>query len=204
MRVGGVGRGWRRPLHRLILETRSGGKFDTARGCHLELTRSRVDVATNSTSTKLDLAGNNLNSIYDVWRDSVIKNWPDRYRQNIAAIDAEVFSPNTCAVYLVPEPYQNPIDPKTLNWIPGETTATRGRGMELIYQSEYKRKEAVGGDQAKCSWVSIKRVNGAKPEDRCQEIVCIFMGSEHKLRSQFLEDLAKIPDTVQLFGRQPN
>ena len=204
VRVGGVGRGWRRPLHRFRLEPKSGGKFDTARGCHLELTRSRADVATNSTPTKLDLAGNNLNLIYAIWKDSVINNWPDRYRENIPAINAEVFSPNTCAVYLVPEPYQNPIDPKTLNWILGETTATRGRGMELIYQPKYKRKAEVGGDKSKCSWVSIKRVNGAKPEDPCQEVVCIFMGSQNRLRSDFLADLAKIPGGERLFGRTPS
>jgi CRISPR-associated protein Cmr6 len=211
VRVGGVGRGWRRPLHRFILETKTGGKFDTARGCHLELTRSRsvseresrADVVTNSTPSKLDRAGNDLNLIYDLWRDAVVKNWPDRYQESISNIHAEVFSPNTCAVYRVPEPYQNPIDPKTLTWIQCETTATRGRGMELIYQPKYKRKEAVGGDRSQCSWVSIKRVNGAKPEDLCQEVVCLFMGAEDPLRASFLVELARIPGATRLFGREP-
>jgi CRISPR-associated protein Cmr6 len=204
VRVGGVGRGWRRPLHRFILETKAGGKFDTARGCHLELTRSRADVVTNSTPTKLDLAGNDLNLIYDVFRDAVVNNWDDRYRENISNINAEVFSPNTCAVYRVPEPYQNPIDLKTLNWIQGETPATRGRGMELIYQPKYKRQVDVGGKTSACSWVSIKRVNGSKPEDLCQEVVCIFMGNQNTLRSDFLADLAKIPGAVCLFGQKPS
>jgi CRISPR-associated protein Cmr6 len=227
VRVGGIGRGWRRPLHRFVLETKAGGKFDTARGCHLELTRSRsvsvrvasacaygrltpkaeresrAEVVTNSTPSKLDLAGNDLNLIYDVFRDAVIENWHDRYQENISIINAEVFSPNTCAVYRVPEPYQNPIDHKTLTWIQCETTATRGRGMELIYQPKYKRQEDVGGKTSACSWVSIKRVNGAKPEDLCQEVVCIFMGNQNTLRSDFLADLAKIPGAVCLFGRKP-
>ena len=234
IRVGGVGRGWRRPLHRFILETKAGGKFDTARGCHIELTRSRsvsvrvgvgvasacaeasrreasacaeresrAEVVTNLTPSKLDKAGNDLNLIYEVFREAVINNWLDRYRDNIPSIDAEVFSPSTCAVYRVPEPYQNPLDPKTLTWIQCETTATRGRGMELIYQPKYKRQADVGGETSACSWVSIKRVNGAKPEDLCQEVVCIFMGNQNKLRSDFLADLAKIPGAVRLFGREP-
>ncbi len=201
VRVGGVGRGWRRPLHRFILETKA-GKFDTARGCHIELTRSRAEVVTNSTPAKLDKAGGDLNLIYDVFRAAVIANWHDRYRQHPSIISAKVFSPTTCAVYLVPEPYQNPIDPKTLTWIQGETTATRGRGMELIYQPKYKRQADVGGKTSACSWVSIKRINGAKPEDLCQEVVCIFMGDRNTLRSDFLADLAKIPGAVRLFGRE--
>jgi CRISPR-associated protein Cmr6 len=234
VRVGGVGRGWRRPLHRFILETKTGGKFDTARGCHIELTRSRsvsvrgsgafasaiasalpngrltptaeresrADIVTNQTLTKLDRAGNDLNLIYDVFRSAVVNNWLDRYLANPSVINAEVFSPTTCAVYQVPEPYQNPIDPKTLTWIQGETTATRGRGMELIYQLKYKRQADVGGKTSACSWVSIKRVNGAKPEDLCQEVVCIFMGNQNTLRLDFLADLAKIPGAVRLFGRE--
>jgi CRISPR-associated protein Cmr6 len=210
IRVGGVGRGWRRPLHRFILETKAGGKFDTARGCHIELTRSRsvseresrAEVVTNLTPSKLDKAGNDLNLIYDVFREAVINNWLDRYREHPSIINAEVFSPTTCAVYLVPEPYQNPIDPKTLTWIHGETTATRGRGMELIYQPKYKRQADVGGKTSACSWVSIKRVNGSKPEDLCQEVVCIFMGNQNTLRSDFLADLAKIPGAICLFGQK--
>jgi CRISPR-associated protein Cmr6 len=210
VRVGGVGRGWRRPLHRFILETKAGGKFDTARGCHIELTRSRsvseresrADVVTNQTPTKLDRAGSDLNLIHDVFRAAVISNWGDRYREHPSIINAEVFSPTTCAVYLVPEPYQNPIDPKTLTWINCETTATRGRGMELIYQPKYKRQADVGGKTSACSWVSIKRVNGIKPEDLCQEVVCIFMGNQNTLRSDFLADLARIPGAVRLFGRE--
>jgi CRISPR-associated protein Cmr6 len=212
VRVGGVGRGWRRPLHRFILETKAGGKFDTARGCHIELTRSRsvseresrAEVVSNSTPSKLDRAGNDLKLIYDVFRSAVVDNWGDRYCEDIPNINAEVFSPTTCAVYQVPEPYQNPIDPKTLTWIHCETTTTRGRGMELIYQPKYKRQADVGGKASACSWVSIKRVNGSKPEDLCQEVVCIFMGNQSTLRSDFLVDLAKIPGAVCLFGRNPS
>ena len=76
--------------------------------------------------------------------------------------------------------------------------------MDLIYHPKYKKNPEVGGKTSACSWVSIKRVNGAKPEDRCQEIVCIFMGDgKSSLRSQFLADLAKIPGAVHLFGRKP-
>jgi CRISPR-associated protein Cmr6 len=218
VRVGSVGRGWRRPLHRFILETKAGGKFDTARGCHLELTRSRsvsvrvasalaeresrADVVTNLIPNKLDLAGNDLNLIYAVFREAIVNNWGDRYCENPPNINAEVFSPHTCAVYQVPEPYQNPIDPKTLTWINCETTATRGRGMELIYQPKYKRQADVGGKISACSWVSIKRVNGLKSEDLCQEVVCIFMGNQNALRSAFLTDLAKIPGAICLFGKE--
>jgi CRISPR-associated protein Cmr6 len=201
VRVSGVGKGWRRPLH--IVNGWS-------RGCHVELTRSLTDV-TNSTPSKLDLAGNDLNLIYDVWKDAAIKNWHDRYQENLPSIEAEVFSPASCAVYKVSGTAQNPIDIKTLTWIDKEPKGNRGKGMELIYDDNYKRKSDVGGNikdrehpKSNCSWVSIKRVNGAKPEDRCQEIVCIFMGNNRQLRSQFLADLAKIPGAVHLFGRQPN
>jgi CRISPR-associated protein Cmr6 len=204
VRVGGMGRGWRRPLHRFILKTTYGNN-ESARGCHLELTRSPTDVITNSTHSKLDLAGNDLNLIYDVWKDAVIKNLHDRYQENILILDAEVFSPASCAVYLVPGTAQNPIDPSpdNLKWLPGETTDTRGKGMALIYQLKYKRKEDVGGDRSKCSWVSIKRINGSKSNPQCQEIVCIFMGGENKRRKEFLADLANIPGAIHLFGRQP-
>ena len=204
VRVSGVGKGWRRPLH--IVNGWS-------RGCHVELTQSRADVVNNSTPSKLDLAGNDLNLIYDVWKDAVIKKWHDRYQENTPSIEAEVFSPASCAVYRVPGTAQNPIDIKTLKWIDKEPQGTRGKGMELIYEDRYKRQPEVGGNikdrdhrNSNCSWVSIKRVNGSQSNPQCQEIVCIFMGSENEfgLRSQFLADLAKIPDAVHLFGKQPN
>jgi hypothetical protein len=67
--------------------------------------------------------------------------------------------------------------------------ATRGKGMELIYQLKYKRKSEVGGDRSKCSWVSIKRVNGSTSNPQCQEMVCTFMGDgKSSLRSQFLSN----------------
>ena len=214
-RVGGVGRGWRRPLHRFILEKYNNA--DTARGCHVELTRSRDDTVINAIIAKADLGGNDLALIYDDWQKSVQKYWQHFYCQPTPNINAEVFSPHTCAVYLVPAPNRNPIDPKNLRWIPGETTDTRGKGMDLIYRSKYKKKYNVGGNLSSCSWVSIKRVNGSKPEDPCQEIVCIFMSQidssidkkyakpddKPLLRSQFLADLANIPGAIHLFGRQP-
>ena len=134
-----------------------------------------------------------------------MKTWHARYRKNLPSIEAEVFSPVSCAVYLVPGTAQNPIDPspENLKWLPGETTDTRGKGMALIYQLKYKRQENVGGDRSKCSWVSIKRINGSKPNPQCQEIVCIFMGGENKLRKEFLADLANISGAIHLFGRQP-
>ena len=203
VRVGGVGKGWRRPLH--IVNGWS-------RGCHLELSRSRADVVTNSTPSKLDLAGNDLNLIYDVWKDAVIKNWHDRCPENVPSIEAEVFSPASCAVYQVSGTARNPIDIKTLAWIDKEPKGTRGKGMELIYEDRYKRKPDVGGNikdrdhrESNCSWVSIKRVNGSQSNPQCQEVVCIFLGSgKSSLRSQFLADLAKIPDAVHLFRKPPN
>ncbi len=200
VRVGGVGKGWRRPLH--IVNGWS-------RGCHVELTRSPTDV-NNSKPSKLDLAGNDLNLIYDVYKDGVIKNWRDRYQENVPSIEAEVFSPASCAVYLVPGTAQNPIDIKTLKWIDKEPKGNRGKGMELIYDDRYKRKPDVGGNikdrehpKSNCSWVSIKRVNGSQANPQCQEMVCIFMGGENKLRKELLADLAKIPGAVHLFGREP-
>ncbi len=191
VRVGGVGRGWRRPLHIL------NGK---ARGCHLELSRSRVESSTNSIINKSDLAGNDLSLIYDLWKNAVKQKWHHLYRETGSHINAEVFSPRTCAVYLVPGPKQNPIDPENLTWTTKETTATRGKGMELIYQLKYKRQVEVGGKMSSCSWVSIKRINGSQ----CQEIVCIFMGDgRSELRSQFLHDLHKIEGAVNIFGKQP-
>lgn len=200
-RLGGVGRGWRRPLHRFILETKY-GNTDTARGCHLALS--------------IDLDDKDLNKIYDDWKNSVQKYWKYPYQLDLN-IKAEIFSPHTCAVYKVTSSNKNPIDPKTLKWMPGETTDTRGKGMELIYHPAYKKKYNVGGNLSSCSWVSIKRVDGSEPEDPCQEIVCIFMSkmdssAEKKyakrddkplLRSQFLADLAKIPGAIHLFGRKP-
>jgi CRISPR-associated protein Cmr6 len=203
VRVGGIGRGWRRPLHRFILETKS-GKYDTARGSHLELTRSRDDIVDNQIVNKADLGENDLELIYNYWKESVKKYWFDRYCEATTKnINAEVFSPKTCAVYLVTAPNRNPIDPQTLKWISGETTDTRGKGMELIYRCKYKKNPEVGGKISSCSWVSIKRVNGATSEDSCQEIVCIFMGNDNSLRSQFLKDLDDIPGAVHLFGRKP-
>ncbi len=190
VRVGGVGRGWRRPLH--ILNGR-------ARGCHLEC-RSRVESSTNSIINKPDLAGNDLSLIYDLWKNAVKQKWHHLYQETVPNINAEVFSPRTCAVYLAPGPKQNPIDPENLTWTTKEITATRGKGMELIYQLKYKRQVEVGGKMSSCSWVSIKRINGSQ----CQEIVCIFMGDgRSELRSQFLQDLHKIEGAVNIFGKQP-
>jgi CRISPR-associated protein Cmr6 len=202
VRVGGVGKGWRRPLH--IVNGWS-------RGCHVELTRSPTDVVTNSTPSKLDLAGNDLNLIYDVWKDAAIENWHDRYQENLPSIEAEVFSPASCAVYKVSGTAQNPIDIKTLAWVDKEPKGTRGKGMELIYEDRYKRKPDVGGNikdrdhsKSNCSWASIKRINGSTSNPQCQEIVCIFMGDgKSSLRSQFLADLAKIPGAIHLFGKKP-
>ncbi len=200
VRLGGVGRGWRRPLHQFILKYNN---QPTSRGCHLELTRSPTEVFTNSTIGKANLGGNDLSLIYDFWKQAVSQKWRDRYREQLPSINAEVFSPSTCAVYLVPGTAQNPIDPKTLTWTTKETTDTRGKGMDLIYQPRYKRKEEVGGKTSSCSWVSIKRVNGSQAQPQCQEMVCVFMGNENSLRANFLTDLANIPGAVHLFGRQP-
>ncbi len=203
VRVGGVGRGWRRPLH--IVNGR-------ARGCYVKLTP--IDAVSNSTINKPVLVGKDISDIYNFWRasvkktrDSFGKEWGSRYCENLQNIKAEVFSPSACAVYRVPGPDGNAIDESKLIWVQ-KIEETRGKGMKLIYDIENNstkyKQPLVGGSLGSCSWVSIQRINPSASDPNCYENVCIFMGDRQSLRSQFLSDLAKITDAVHLFGKKPN
>lgn len=207
--VGGVGRGWRRPLHIFHMNNDRAA----ARGSHLIL-KHRVKKS-NSQETEIKLYGISLNeenwtNNYQSWLDSVRNKWADRII-TAPLHSAEVFSPRHCAIYVVPEPVEEPINRKDFKWDETNAVDTRGLGMNLIYQPTYKRKKNVGGDaagggNAHCSWVSIKRVNvpNKQEETNCQEVVCLFLGTENNLRSQFLGELANIDGAVHLFGVKPN
>ena len=217
--MGGVGRGWRRPLH--IFHMNNGRA--AARGSHLGLTH-RVR---NQNTGELEIKPYRLPpeqstlwaKTYEKWLAAVQAKWPKRINQGANdRLSAEVFSPSTCAVYAVPGPIEEPIDRKQLCWNQTNAEETRGDGMYLIYQKtfprNYKRNpdlggNAAGGGNAHCSWVSIRRVDipHRQEETDCQEIVCLFMGGEtpqsDHVRSRFLGDLAKISGAVHLFGVQP-
>jgi CRISPR-associated protein Cmr6 len=205
VQVGGVGKGWRRPLHCFVMN--NDNQNEAARGCHLEL-KHKVrlnDGTTGDRNFGINLNQEGWSKLYNNWKNAVKNHWRDRYSEDIAPINAEVFSPRTCAVYLVNGPYENPIDSQDLEWLYNNVTDTRGEGMNLIYQPTYKREPDVGGDagfgNAHCSWVSIKRIN---KQDTCQEVVCIFMGDgTNQLRSSFLQDLSNIDGAVHLFGQTP-
>ncbi|MBW4497944.1 MAG: hypothetical protein KME26_33770 [Oscillatoria princeps RMCB-10] len=216
--VGGVGRGWRRPLH--IFHMNNGRK--AARGTHLSLTHQVPNKTAGQEKTeKYRLFPNPeiWDNAYQSWLAAVREKWPNRVAQGAnRQLAAEVFSPATCAVYAVPGPVQEPVDRQNIRWDETDAQATRGDGMDLIYQDNpprrYKRNRDLGGDaagggNAHCSWASIKRVNVPnKVEDTdCQEIVCLFMGGQtpesNHIRSRFLGDLGKINGAVRLFGVQP-
>lgn len=218
--VGGVGRGWRRPLH--IFHMNSNGRAAT-RGTQLILTHKVRNNTTNQWDTKpfsLPLDTTAWKRVYTDWLTAVQNNWADRVSTNNHNIIAEVFSPTTCAIYVVPGPDTNPIKTSSLDWEQtNDAEATRGDGMYLIYHENhprnYKRNQdlggnAAGGGNAYCSWVSIKRVNipNKQEETACQEIVCLFMGGKtpdsNHVRSRFLSDLGKMSSTVHLFGVQPS
>jgi len=201
--VGGVGRGWRRPLHRFVMKN---GK-EAARGCHLEMKHQVKPKGAEQFSTKsygLALTPEDWQTVYEKWRSAVQQQWRDRYLAQVPAIAAEIFSPQTCAIYIVPGPDKDPIDREDLSWDESPPIDTRGDGMELIYQPQYKRKPDMGGNagegSAYCSWASIKQV---RQRDGYKEIVCLFTGGNNELRARFLRDLAIIPGSVHLFGVQP-
>jgi CRISPR-associated protein Cmr6 len=201
--VGGVGRGWRRPLHLFMMERRNRDPVASARGCHVTFTHEINSAEPGNVETKnfgIACKPEIWLKTYNNWVSAIQQKWPQRYKSQLPAANAEVFSPLTCAIYQVAGPNQNPIDLKNLDWSTGETQPTRGNGMELIYRPTYKRKTDVGGNagsgEAYCSWVSIKRLG-------TREIVCIFMGQDRPLRKQFLQDLQKIPDSSYLFGVKP-
>jgi len=214
---GGVGRGWRRPLH--VFLDRSGRA--RSRGSHLVLARLRTDPVTNeSKKTRLELPLDSTawNSSYDNWLSKVQKYWSNRVIpcQNPPA---EAFSPKSCSVYLLLGPAENPIDRPQNDWFKSyqnDSLATRGDGMSLVYRNQYKNKVDLGGDAANgnshCSWVSIRRLDRSNStlEVKCQEIVCLFMGGvtsaqQGKLRYKFLQDLQNQEKSIHLFGMKlPN
>lgn len=217
--VGGVGRGWRRPLH--IFHMNNGGQ--AARGTHLILTHRRRNETTNQWDNKpfgLPLDTLTWQKTYSNWLRAVQIHWRDRVSTNNHNITAEVFSPTTCAIYAVPGPDKRPIMRSSPQWeITNDAEATRGDGMYLIYHREYPKNYklnpdmggcAARGGNSHCSWASIKRVNIANQEEdtECQEIVCLFMGgqtpnSNNHVRSRFLRDLGRISGNVHLFGVEP-
>ncbi len=194
--VGGLGRGWRRPLH---IFHRNGKDF--ARGCILRL--SQKDTNGKPTSVAMSLNPEQWQKNYNDWKNEVTKRWHDRV-VNQPTHSAEVFAPHACTVYLVPGPASDPI--RDLHW--SDKTGTKGAGMNLIYQPNYKHKTHVGGDagsgKAACSWVSITRVNCGN--GGCKEIVCLFLGGinpnqdRNHLRSRFLQELKGIKGAIKLFG----
>lgn len=209
--VGGLGRGWRRPLHIFVMNN---GR-DAARGTYFTLTHPVKNPDTQRIQNKLyGLSLNELTwtRIYQDWLNAVQLQWPNRFSPGQNP-QAEVFSPTTCAVYILPDPQEEPVDKEYQQWSITQPLKTRGCGMDLIYQPNYKRKSDVGGDagngNAHCSWASIKRVNVSNNSvgSECQEVVCLFMGGQTPqsthLRTKFLKDLAKISDSVHLFGVQP-
>jgi len=206
--VGGIGRGWRRPLH--IYTMPNGRK--ASRGSLLYLTHQvRKKDSPNMVNKLLGLPANpeQWQMQYQDWTTSVQSQWSTRFLGNNQNLEAEVFSPTTCAVYLVPEPLDEPINKGDQKWSTQDPLKTRGWGMDLIYKPTYKRKSDVGGNAAQgnshCSWVSIKRVKVSKRG--CHEVVCLFMGGKqpgtNHLRSKFLSDLSEIPEAVHLFGVTP-
>ena len=212
---GGVGRGSRRPLH--IFQMNNGR--DAARGSHL-IIKHKIPNKEKKLIVKffnLPVKPDVWTSTYDRWLNEVRSRWADRVNINANhLLAAEVFSPQTCAVYVVPGPEANPIDEGEREWLETNGRETRGEGMHLIYQQvapqNYKRNPDIGGNAANgnshCSWASIKRINipSKEIEADCQEIVCLFMGGKspesNHIRSRFLKDLNKIEGAVHLFGVQ--
>lgn len=209
--VGGVGRGWRRPLH--IFQMPHG--HAAARGTHLFLTHQVPNSSSGENETKpfgLKPTAQDWQQLYQNWQQAVENQWGTRFRLNSNLnLKAEVFSTNNCAVYILPAPEQEPINRQDLEWEITNSVDTRGSGMGLIYDPKYKRKNdvggsAAGGGHAYCSWVSIKRVKIPNQQEQtdCQEILCLFMGDRNDLRSRFLRDLANMSGAVSLFGIKPN
>jgi len=202
--VGGVGRGWRRPLHifQMKVRDRKTGeeKFSpAARGTHLLMTRH--DQVKNKTfQYQLPPDPQRWSQLYERWRAAVQKRWSSYCVPDIEShlqhspLRAEIFSPVTCAVYAVAGTLKNPLDTRNKDWTldrgrPLTSENTHGDGLYLVYRDNkerrYKRNPELGGNAAQggnqrshCSWVSIRRID--KPnqvvDTSCQEIVCLFMG----------------------------
>jgi CRISPR-associated protein Cmr6 len=199
--VGGVGRGWRRPLHLFVMDKGKMAGTHAARGCHVDLKYKVKTSAEQWVDKPFGISQNPEKwlQFYNGWLEAVQAQWPARFNNQLPIINAEVFSSSTCAVYMVDGPDEDPIE-GLKKWSTDTPTDTRGDGMGLIYKPIYKRKVDVGGNagngSASCSWVSIKR-------SKRQEIVCIFMGQNNSLRQQFLQDLQALPNSSYLFGIQP-
>lgn len=102
--VGGVGRGWRRPLHFFVKQAKNSDRqLKFSRGAHLILTRSG-----DSDPYHMPLDPTSWESLYNQWANAVQTKWGDRGAPD--HLIAEVFSPETCAVYVVPGPKEEPID----------------------------------------------------------------------------------------------
>jgi CRISPR-associated protein Cmr6 len=190
--IGGVGRGWRRPLHQFLNNDR---KF--ARG-------SQLSIKSNGGSLDLPLNIEHWKNMYQGWKEAVITRWPTRFNET-SNVNAEVFSPQSCAVYLMPKLGLNPINTENLTWTTDRPMETRGAGVGLVYNPRYKRQRDVGGNAAgggnsSCSWVSIAR---KKVGDDYREVVCLFMGSDNALRKRFLNDLSQINGAQHIFGCTP-
>jgi CRISPR-associated protein Cmr6 len=209
--VGGVGRGWRRPLHIFMMtkrdrKTNQEYQEPASRGTYLTLLHREESGVKNFA---LPLKSQIWQETYKQWQESIQKAYPGLYSSVSQNPEAEVFSPGSCAIYFVSGSKQEPLDKDNLEWAISNATATRGKGMDKIYDSQYKRNPGVGGDAARgnahCSWVSIKRV--PVKDAGTKEIVCLFMGGQtpqsNHLRADFLRDLANISGAVHLFGVQP-
>jgi CRISPR-associated protein Cmr6 len=200
--VGGVGRGWRRPLHIFKMEKRTGEKIPWSRGSHLLIKQEKRDPVTQKpTPLGISLTSEIWNKAYEDWQSAVKSRWSEQYKVQ-TEINAEVFSPKHCAVFVVNGPTSEPINMQDLKWRQ-PLEKTRGEGMDLIYQPKYKRKPDVGGSagsgNASCSWVSIKR---CKQKETCKEVVCLFLGEDNKLRKDFLKDLSTLDGADFIFGVQ--
>ena len=102
--VGGVGRGWRRPLHFFVKQPENGDrKLKFSRGTHLILSKSG-----DSNLCQVSIEDDQWTLLYDKWAKAVRNQWGDRGVPN--NLNAEVFSPTTCSVYAVPGPNEEPID----------------------------------------------------------------------------------------------
>ncbi|MCW5317247.1 RAMP superfamily protein [Nostoc sp. KVJ3] len=210
--TGGVGRGWRRPLH--IFHMNNG--YPATRGSHLVIKHQvpNREGLLQKRTLSLPLNPESWTSIYDNWLTAVRSQWANRININAnQSLEGEIFSPRTCAVYAVPGSETNPIDENDFEWLETDAVETRGEGMHLIYERNYKRNPDIGGNAANgnpnCSWASIKRVNipSQEIEVDCQEIVCLFMGGQspqsNHIRARFLQDLNQIEGKVHLFGVSP-
>lgn len=207
--LGGLGRGWRRPLHKFERDGKiypRGSILNLEQESKKNLVQGKPKIVPYGVPLKLSL----WNKIYIEWKKNVKAAWPNRFREGINdGLHAEIFSPKTCSVYLVQGAPFDPIDSLSLEWNTDRTSETRGSGTKLIYQLEYKHNPNVGGDAARsdasfCSWVSIKhlptKLHRRGPD--CKELVCLFLGNKNSDRLQFLQDLSHCPEAEFLFGVQ--